>query len=190
MRSLFQRGARRSQVQQRDRRAVRSRRLAAARRGLSRRRKAELAALEKIRPAASDDRRDGRPRPDGGGRARPRDRAIRGGARALPEQDAARLRLSARRCSRPAARATPRRSSSASSPRFPGNGPLHRIAARTYATLGKKHAAVPAPGRVLRVAGRSQGRGRPARARGARPVTATSISRRSSRPACARCVAS
>ena len=90
------------------------------------------------RTAAPDDRRDGRSRADGVRRSRPRHRALRGGAGALSEQDAARLRLSGGAAQGRTRRATPPRSSSRELARFPGNGPLHRIAARTYAELGRK----------------------------------------------------
>ena len=119
--------ARRAQVQQRDRDALRARRVAAARRKDSRARSSELATLEQHRAAASDDRGDGRPRAARRRRAGQGGGALRGGARALPEQDAARLRLSrgaaraGKRRRRP--RRSPRRSCSAS----PGR-PLHRIA--------------------------------------------------------------
>ena len=59
--------------------------------------------------------------------------ALRDRAAALPEQDAARLRLSGGADQGQPAGARPRRSSSAQLLRFPDDGPLHQIAARAYA---------------------------------------------------------
>ncbi len=99
---------------------------------------AELAALEKDCRAASDDRGDGRTRADGS-------RQTRSGHRALPSRRSRAIRTSCswstiirRRWPRPGARAKPRPSSNPSSRDSPGNGPLHRIAARIYAELGMK----------------------------------------------------
>ena len=58
--------------------------------------------------------------------------------RTLSEQDAARLRLSGSAAEGRAQRATPRSSSSASSARFPNDGPLHLLAARAYAAQNKQ----------------------------------------------------
>ena len=75
---------------------------------------------------APDDRRDGRARADGVRRSSRGDRAVRAGAREVPEQDAARLRLPRRAGEGRPRRRRGARSSRPQLARFPGNGPLHR----------------------------------------------------------------
>ena len=135
--AVLRQRARRAQVQQRDRRALRARRVAAARQELRAREDRARDAREDG-AAASDDRRDGRPRAarsgdvDGG-----RSRASRAALARYPNkmqlvydypealmQDG-RNADAAAFCERQLAR-------------FPDDGPLHLTAARAYAALGKQ----------------------------------------------------
>ena len=89
-----------------------------------------------------------------------------------------------------ARRARRRRSPRQQLQRFPGDGPLHQIAARAYAEPDKRLQAAPAPGRVLRVAGQPAGRDHPVRARRQGQATATSTRSRWSTRGCAACARS
>ena len=99
--------------------------------------KEELATLEKMAPAAPDDRRDGRSRAARFGRRRRRDQALRGRARALSEQDAARLRLSGRAAQGGPQRARRRVRRAAADP-LPRRRSAAQIAARAYAAQNKQ----------------------------------------------------
>ena len=73
--------------------------------------------------------------------------------------------------------------------RFPHDGPLHRIAARTYAELGQKQQEHRHQGEFYAWQGDFKGAVRQLEL-ASRRATATSIRRRSSRRACARCARS
>ena len=127
--------------------------------------KAELATLEKIAPPhpmieamAGHVLMESR-------RPRRRDRALRVGARALSEQDAARLRLSRGAAQGRARRRTPPRSSSRELAALPGQRPAAPDRRAGVRRARQEDAAAPAPGRVLRLAGRPPRRGLPVRAR-------------------------
>ena len=184
---LFQGRARRSQVQQRSGRALRSRRFAPARRGISHGQDRARGARED-RPPPPDDRRDGGSRADGIRGARSRHRALQVGAGALSEQDAAGLRLSAGA----AQGRTPARSRGVPRARaraLPQDGPLHRIAAQTYAELGQKQQEHRHQGEYYAWQGDFKGAVASSSSRRKR-ATAISTRRRSSRPVCGRCARS
>ena len=140
--------------------------------------------------AASDDRGDGRPRADGIGAARSRHRALQVRARALPEQAAARLRLSAG-----AARKAGRLREAATLPRDRARA----LSAATVRCIGSRRARTPTSARSSRSTGTraSSTRGRATSRRRCassswrrRRATAISIRRPSSRRGCARCARS
>ena len=177
-----------AQVQQRGRRPLRPRRVAAARGGPEARQGRARCARED-RAAASDGRGDGRPRAHGVGRSRRRHRALQGGACPLPEQDAARLRLSGRAAQGQAAQGGHRLPRPAARSAFPTTARCIGSAAQAYADMGKRmqqhfHQASSTRGRATSGAPCISSSRRP------RPATATSTRRRSSKRGCGRCAAS
>ena len=158
--------------------ALRARRIAVARQGVSRARRSSSSQLEKMAPphpmieAMAGHVLHGQRRRASG------NRPLRVGARALPEQDAARLRLPGSADEGRAPRARPRRSARSELARFPDRRPAASHRRARVCGAGQAAAAASAPGRVLRLARQS------ARARSTssswrpRRATATSTSYR------------